>query len=186
MGEDPQNVSGETVPQDGSPRHSTDDEPRLLPGHTADCFGCGDQNVAGLHLQVWRVRNTIYTDVVFDERHIGGPGLAHGGVIAAACDELLGFTVWLIGAPAVTRALTIEYLAPTRLHETYRIAAKIAEHKGRAVHVVAEGRTAGEAPSFTAKGVYVKVPLEHFENYGPLATPAGELTDKLAQESGRT
>ena len=43
-------------------------------------------------------------DVTFDERHIGAPGLAHGGVIAAACNDVLGLTLWIAGTPAVTRA----------------------------------------------------------------------------------
>ena len=36
--------------------------------------------------------------------------------------------------------------------------------------------------SFTANGVYVRVPLEHFDDFGTLDTPAPELHDKLAKE----
>jgi acyl-coenzyme A thioesterase PaaI-like protein len=162
-----------------------DGEPRLLPAHTSDCFGCGAQNASGLHLQVWRVGDQIYTDVAFDERQIGGPGLAHGGAIAAACDELLGFTVWLIGAPAVTRALSVDYLAPVPLHEKYRITAKVDGEKGRAIHVSAQGTSPAGKVSFTANGVYVRVPFEHFDGFGTMASSVTELQDKLAQESGR-
>ena len=164
---------------------SGNSEPRLLPGHTANCYGCGSENPSGFHLEVWRVGEEIYTDLAFDERHLGGPGLAHGGAIAAACDELLGFTVWLIGAPAVTRALTIDYLAPVRLHETHRISAKVDGEKGRAILVSAKGIGRSDKVSFTASGVYVRVPFEHFDGYGTLATPAEELQAKLNGESGR-
>lgn len=160
-------------------------EPRLLPGHTPNCFGCGTANTAGLGLQVYRAGDEIYTDVTFDERYIGGPGLAHGGAIATACDELLGFSVWLIGAPAVTRALTIDYLAPVPLHENHRITGRVDEEKGRAILVSAQGVSSSGKVSFTANGVYVRVPLEHFGDFGALETPAAELHDKLAQESGR-
>jgi acyl-coenzyme A thioesterase PaaI-like protein len=163
----------------------SDKVPRLLPGHTATCFGCGSANASGFHLEVWRVGDEIYTDVAFDERHLGGPGLAHGGAIAAACDELLGFTVWLIGAPAVTRALTIDYLAPTSLHEIHRITAKVDGEKGRAIHVSAKGIGSSGKMSFTASGVYVRVPFEHFNDFGTLATSVNELEEKLARESGR-
>lgn len=159
-------------------------EPRLLPGHTATCYGCGGENESGFHLEVWRLGDEIYTDVAFDERYLGGPGLAHGGAIAAACDELLGFTVWLIGAPAVTRALTIDYLSPVRLHETHRITAKVDGEKGRAIHVSAKGTSGGEKVSFTANGVYVRVPFEHFDGFGTLATSVTDLEEKLARESG--
>lgn len=69
-----------------------------------------------LHLVVYRSADTVYTDVTFDERHIGAPGLAHGGAVAAACDDVLGFTLWIAGTPAVTRSLTVEYLLPVPLH----------------------------------------------------------------------
>ncbi|WP_319448182.1 MULTISPECIES: PaaI family thioesterase [unclassified Mycobacterium] len=163
-----------------------DTEPRLLPGHTPNCFGCGGENASGLGLKVYRVWDEIFTDVEFDERYIGGPGLAHGGAIASACDELLGFSVWLIGAPAVTRALTIDYLAPVPLHETHRITGRVDGEKGRAILVSAQGTNSSGKVSFTASGVYVRVPLEHFDGFGALDTPASELHDKLAQESGRT
>lgn len=184
-GTDPATFGGSTRQEDESTISHSDSEPRLLPGHTATCFGCGNGNTSGLHLQVFRTGDEIYADVAFDERHIGGPGLAHGGAIAAACDELLGFSVWLIGAPAVTRALTIDYLAPVPLHETHRMTAKVGEEKGRAVHVSAEGTSASGKVSFTAKGVYVRVPFGHFNDFGTMATPANELEKKLSQESGR-
>lgn len=161
-------------------------EPRRLPGHTADCFGCGAGNASSLGLQVFRRGDEIYADVAFDARHIGGPGLAHGGAIAAACDELLGFSVWLIGAPAVTRALTVDYLAPVPLHDEHRITGRVDGEKGRAVLMSATGVSAVTGKkSFTANGVYVRVGFEHFDGYGSLETPADELVHRLADESGR-
>lgn len=80
----------------------------------------GPENSSGLQLEVYRLDDEVYADVAFDERHIGAPGLAHGGAIAAACDDLLGFTLWIAGTPAVTRNLAIEYLAPVPLQVTSR------------------------------------------------------------------
>ncbi len=162
-----------------------DTEPRLLPGHTPTCYGCGSENASGFHLEVWRTGDEIYTDFAFDERYTGGPGLAHGGAIAGVCDELLGFTVWLIGAPAVTRALTIDYLSPVPLHEKHRITAKVDGEKGRAIHVSAQGVSSSGKLSFTATGIYVRVPFEHFEGFGTMPTAPDELAQKLAQESGQ-
>ncbi len=55
--------------------------PERLPSHTTTCMGCGPDNPPhGLRLVVHRSGDAVYTDVTFDERHIGGaPGLAHGG-----------------------------------------------------------------------------------------------------------
>ena len=66
-----------------------------LPSHTPTCMGCGPDNPHGLGLVVYRSADVVYADVTFDERHIGAPGLAHGGAVAAACDDVLGFTLWI-------------------------------------------------------------------------------------------
>lgn len=158
---------------------------RLLPGHTPTCFGCGPENTSSLGLQVYRTQETIFADYTFDEQHIGGPGLAHGGAIAAVCDELLGFSVWLIGAPAVTRALTIDYLCPVALGVPHRITARIDGEKGRAILMSAQGVSEQGTTSFTAKGVYVRVPFEHFDDFGTPDTPVDDLQVQLSRESGR-
>jgi acyl-coenzyme A thioesterase PaaI-like protein len=113
--------------------------PERLPSHTTTCMGCGPDNPHGLRLVVHRSGDAVYTDVTFDERHIGAPGLAHGGAVAAACDDVLGFTLWIAGTPAVTRTLTVEYLRPVPLHQTHRITAHIVSREGRALHVTATG-----------------------------------------------
>ena len=83
--------------------------PKRLPSHTTTCMGCGPDNPHGLQMEVFRSGQQVYTDLVFDERHGGAPGLAHGGAIAAACDDLFGFTLWIVGTPAVTRNLAVGY-----------------------------------------------------------------------------
>jgi acyl-coenzyme A thioesterase PaaI-like protein len=172
-------MDDEARPQHAESVPFDDSEPRPLPLRTPECFGCGIDNSSGLGLQPFRMRDQIYADFAFDERHVGGPGLAHGGAIAAACDEILGFTTWLIGAPAVTRALSIDYLAPVPLHQTHRITAKIDEERGRAIHVSVKGAH-GDDVVFTARGVYVRVSFEHFARFGRIATPIEELRQQLA------
>ncbi len=161
-----------------------DAEPRPMPLHPSVCFGCGSDNFSGLRLRPWRLGDHIYADIAFDERYIGAPGLAHGGAIAAACDELLGYTGWLIGAPAITRSLTVDYLAPVPLLQIHRITAKVDEQRGRGIHVSAKG-TRGDDVAFTARGVFVRVPFEHFTRFGVIPTPVEELHRKLARESGQ-
>ena len=45
--------------------------PERLPSHTTTCMGCGPDNPHGLRLVVHRSGDAVYTDVTFDERHIG-------------------------------------------------------------------------------------------------------------------
>ena len=59
--------------------------PQQLPAHTPVCMGCGPDNPHGLQLTAYSDGPEVFADVTFGERHIGAPGLAHGGAIAAAC-----------------------------------------------------------------------------------------------------
>jgi acyl-coenzyme A thioesterase PaaI-like protein len=148
-----------------TPEPASDEDPIPLPPHTPTCMGCGPENPAGLRLQAYRSGEQVWADVVFDERQMGAPGLTHGGAVAAACDDLFGFTLWIVGTPAVTRSLTVEYLAPVPLHQPHRITAHITDRQGRAVHVSATG-TANGVTRFTANAVFVTVSRKHFAQHG--------------------
>lgn len=149
--------------------------PQLLPYHTSTCLGCGPQNPHGLHLVAHRSGDSVYADVTFTDRHVGAPGLAHGGAVAAACDDVLGFTPWLIGAPAVTRRLTVEYLLPVPLNQPHRITAHIEMRQGRALHVRAAGVGGDGIIRFTADAVFVLVDAEHFAAHGDVSGFGGLL-----------
>lgn len=89
------------------------DEEGFYPAHREACFGCGPDNEAGLQI---RVRDGEGGDLVchyrFPTRFQGGPGLAHGGAIAAVLDDVLGTVPLAKGAPRVTGKLTVNYRRP--------------------------------------------------------------------------
>lgn len=153
-----------------------------LPCHTRNCMGCGPDNPDGLNLVVYRSADTVYADVTFTERHVGAPGLAHGGAVAAACDDVLGFTLWITGTPAVTRSLTVEYLLPVPLGQPHRVTAHISSHNGRALHVSATGTGADGLTRFTAQAVFIIVSADHFAAHGDM-TGSGGLLEQLARSS---
>ena len=92
--------------------------------------------------------------------------------------------VWLISAPAVTRSLTVDFLSPVPLHEQHRIIVEVEKEEGRKVFVAASGKSS-DAVRFTAHGVYVKVPFDHFDSFGELPDPVDEVKRRLTCESGR-
>lgn len=145
-------------------------------------MGCGPDNPYGLSLVVYRSADTVYADATFTERHVGAPGLAHGGAVAAACDDVLGFTLWIAGTPAVTRSLTVEYLLPVPLGQPHRITAHITAQNGRALHVSAAGTGADGITRFTAQAVFIIVSTEHFAAHGDI-TGSGGLLEQLARSS---
>ncbi|UMB72059.1 PaaI family thioesterase [Mycobacterium paraterrae] len=140
-------------------------------------MGCGPDNPHGLQMVAYRAADTVYADITFDERHVGAPGLAHGGAVAAACDDLFGFTLWIAGTPAVTRSLTVEYLLPVPLQLPHRITAHITARTGRKLHVSATGTGIDDITRFTATAVFIAVDADHFAAHAEL----GAFGEMLAQ-----
>ncbi|MBA0124678.1 PaaI family thioesterase [Haloechinothrix sp. YIM 98757] len=175
-----------TAQQPDYPRGSA---PARLPLHSPRCMGCGPDNPAGLRMRAFRDGDEVNADVVFDEHHVGAPGLAHGGAVAAACDDLLGFALFVAETAAVTRSLSIEYLAPVPLHETHRITARIQAQDARRLNIAATGAGPDGTVRFTAEAVFIVVSLQHFLRHGD---PDGvwrlldRLTDGNADEALRT
>jgi uncharacterized protein (TIGR00369 family) len=142
----------------------------VLPHHYASCFGCGDEHPTGLHLSV-TVREGVAVDAVFrvSEAHQGAPGLAHGGVLATAADETLGFLNWLLRRPAVTARLEVDYLRPVPIGTDLHLRAECTAVSGRKAYVRCEGRLDDpDGPvALRAGGLFIEVPMEHFRKYAP-------------------
>jgi acyl-coenzyme A thioesterase PaaI-like protein len=141
--------------------------------HSQECFGCGSDNSMGLQMQVWRDGAEVFTDVTFADRHVGAPGITHGGVVSAACDDLFGFVVYLAGVPAVTRNLSIDYQLPVALGEPHRITARLERREGRKLQMSADGIRRDGQVAFTARALFLVVDLAHFERFGLTAMHPG-------------
>src|ERR687896_675248 len=90
---------------------------RVPPHHDPACFGCGD-NECGLALPLPTAEGarTYEAPLRFGERHQAGPGLAHGGMVAAALDEACGLLATWYRFPAVTARLPGRYPPPGALN----------------------------------------------------------------------
>jgi acyl-coenzyme A thioesterase PaaI-like protein len=72
---------------------------------------------------------------VFGSAYEGPPGCVHGGYVAAAFDEVLGYAETFSGAPGMTGTLEVVYRTPTPLHTEVVFRAKIARVEGRKIFV---------------------------------------------------
>ena len=134
-----------------------------IPDHHLDtCFGCGPDNPHKLGIEPTYTEDRVIAELTFHPRFEGGPGLAHGGAVAALFDDLLGFVSMMHQRPAVTAKLEVNYRHPIPLGVTIRAEAWLTAIEGRKQHV--EG--AGFAPDGTvlveASGLFVAVGVEHF------------------------
>ncbi len=137
-------------------------EPVALPPHHPGCFGCGPQAPQGLHLVPFRVGDDIHVRYTFAAEHAGAPGIVHGGLVASLLDDVCGFALFVIRAPAVTRRLEVDYLLPALLGVAYDVVAVIDSFEGRKLWVRAEGRDPQGTVAFTARALFVVVDASHF------------------------
>ena len=140
----------------------------IPPHHDPACWGCGD-NPNGLRLPLPQAegQERYRATFSFDERHQGGPGLVHGGLVSAALDEACGLLATWHRFPTVTARIFVRYRRPVPINRDLRLLAHVADSRGRRIHV--DGRLLdGDEPLAEARGAFLHVPLEHF-----LATPEG-------------
>ena len=143
-------------------------DPRIPPHHDPACFGCGD-NPFGLHLPqpVRAGLETYVAPVRFGEPHQAGPGLVHGGIVAAALDEACGLLATWYRFPTVTARIFVRYRRPVPINTELLLTARLVEARGRRLHV--NGAISdGDEPLAECRAAMLHVPLEHF-----LQTPEG-------------
>jgi acyl-coenzyme A thioesterase PaaI-like protein len=100
--------------------------------------------------------------VAFGSAYEGPPGCVHGGFVAAAFDEVLGYTQSLGGSPGFTGTLSVRYRVPTPLHTELRFEGRIDRVEGR--KTFASGRVfAGDVLCAEAEAIFVSANPEKFQ-----------------------
>jgi acyl-coenzyme A thioesterase PaaI-like protein len=143
-----------------------------LPAHHEQCLGCGMDNPHGHHLRVHRQGDRVVATHRFDDRHVGAPGIVHGGAVATVLDDLYGFLLYLVGEPAVTRQLVVDYLTPVLIGTTYQLEARVSRREGRKLFVGANVTAPDGRPAATSTAVFVTVGAEHFAQGNDVAPHA--------------
>jgi acyl-coenzyme A thioesterase PaaI-like protein len=142
---------------------------RVPPHHDPACFGCG-VNPIGLHLPLPAHEGVERYEAAFtfDERHQGGPGLAHGGLVSALLDEACGLLATWARFPTVTARIFVRYRQPVPINRELRVRAWLEDGAARR-RIRVRGELADGARILAeARAAFLHVPFEHF-----LATPEG-------------
>ena len=141
----------------------------LLGTHYEHCFGCGESQAHGLHLAPRAGEGvTVTAEFAVRPAHQGAPGLAHGGVLTAALDELLGSLNWLLRTIAVTGRLETDFVRPVPIGATLHLEGRVKAVEGRKVYSTATGRIGGpDGPvAVRADALFIEVGVEHFADHG--------------------
>lgn len=131
-----------------------DDSPRR------QCFGCGDSNPEGLHIDFeidgWKVSGRFTPR----KSHQGFPGVAHGGIAAAALDEAMGWAMYATGAWAMTVKMQVKYRRPLTLGEEVIVSAETVRNRGRRLEATARIETLAGELLCEAEGLFLRMPDE--------------------------
>lgn len=141
----------------------------IPPHHDPECWGCGAAP-AGIHLPHPAVEGLSEYEAwfSFDERHQGGPGLVHGGLVAAALDEACGLLATWYRFPTVTARIFVRYRRPVQINTELLVQAELTSERGRRLRIAAQIGD-GDDVLAEARAAFLHVPLEHF-----LETPEGK------------
>jgi len=134
------------------------DEPKHL---FSDSIVSGRANPMGMEASLWKEREEAVMEVVLGPAFEGAPDRAHGGVMAALIDELMGQVLGIIGTPAFTGRLTVTYRNPTPLGQTMIGRARATDWTGRKITMTAEMRS-GDLLIAEAEALFIAVSPEHF------------------------
>ena len=93
-------------------------------------------------------------NVRFGSAYEGPPGSVHGGYVAAAFDEVLGFVQSLGGRPGMTGTLTVRYRSPTPLHTELHFDVELSRSEGRKIFTTGQ-LTADGTLCAEAEGIFV-------------------------------
>ncbi len=112
-------------------------------------------------IRVAVVDNEVIGHANFGLAYEGPPGYVHGGLLAAAFDEVLGMAQSLTGNPGMTGTLSIRYRKPTPLLTELVFEARVTKIEGRKIlthgTVSANGVVTAEAD-----GLFIAIGHERF------------------------
>ncbi len=129
--------------------------------HFTDCIVTGPANPMGVAAQVLRDGDDAVLRSTLGDAFEGAPGRAHGGMVAALFDEVMGFVLSITCTPAFTGRLTVTYRAPVPIGVPLEFRARLTGRDGRKLLMAGEAR-AGDAILAEADALFVAVDPERF------------------------
>ena len=129
--------------------------------HFPDCVVSGSANPMGIATSMRREGDEAVARVSLGAAFEGAPGRAHGGVVAALMDDVMGYVLNILETPAFTGELKVRYNAPTPVGVEIEFRARLRERNGRRLHIDAEATHEGKTIA-TGEGLFIAIPVERF------------------------
>lgn len=131
------------------------------------CEACAERGVCrlGVVSQSFPTADTSEGIIRFPETHAGLPGMAHGGWIAGAFDDVMGRFAWHMSDVNYTVSLTIDYVKPAPINQDLRFTIIGTRLENNRLRLEAELRVEADRDRLIAKA--------HGEFVQPRKRPAG-------------
>jgi uncharacterized protein (TIGR00369 family) len=125
------------------------------------CFGCGQANAIGLHLEfLLTPEDAVVCQATVGDSYEGPPGYLHGGIIATLLDESMSKAVRARGLVAMTRHMVVDYRGPVRSGSEIRLEGRVVRAEGRKHWAEAEVRDREGRVLAKAEGLFVEITAE--------------------------
>ncbi len=124
-------------------------DPNLLDSVRSEyghCFGCGLDNPMGLQIDGFtRDGDTISARFTPRADYRGFHDILHGGIVATALDEVLGWTaILVVGTMAVTVKMEMKFRKPAPADGEYELVGRLVEARGKRLLLEATCSSGGE------------------------------------------
>ena len=130
----------------------------LAHGAQNRCFGCGQANAAGLHLDFLLGEDgRVVCLANIADSFEGPPGYVHGGIIATLLDEAMSKAVRSHGLVAMTRHMEVDYQRPVKSAAPIRLEGLLTRSEGRKHWVEAKIVDESGKSLATGKGLFIEV-----------------------------
>ena len=121
----------------------------------------GNSNPTSVEFEIRFEGEEVIANFVLRRAFEGAPGRAHGGIVAAAFDDVTGFVIGRLQEPAFTGELTVRYLAAVPVEQALEIRARLDGRERRKLFISAELRSSNEIVA-TCRAIYITVELSRF------------------------
>jgi len=131
--------------------------------HFPDCVVSGAANPMGVAIEVHCDSGDAVAETVLGAAFEGAPGRAHGGVVAAIFDDVMGYVLSIHKVPAFTGRLTVTYRSPTPIGAPLIFRARLDQREERKLHISATAHTRdGLELIAEATATFIVIPIERF------------------------
>jgi len=137
--------------------------------NSANCMVCGTDNKFTLDARFYELENNeIAVTFRSEDWHQSYPGRVHGGIAAAALDELIGraMCIYEPGMWGVTVELSVKYKKPVPTGSNLKGIARITQNSRKLYEGTGELMLPDGSVCATAWGKYLKMPVEKISDGG--------------------